>query len=209
MKTATPPINFAGSRLGEPRHVCAFFRSADEEYRVLLPFIKEGFVCGHKAVHVVSPERRGDHLKRLAAAGIDTTAAGQSGQLELRDSAETYLRGGRFDPDRMLEVFGRLAGGDAERGFPVSRIVCQMDWAGEGRSRVADLIEFEARVNDVWRRHDDAVVCVYDLTKFGGETVVEIMRTHPMVVIGGSLHQNPFFVPPAEFLAESRGRRAT
>jgi hypothetical protein len=209
MKTATPPIHFAGSRLGEPRHVCAFFRSADEEYRALLPFIKEGFVCGHKAVHVVSPERRGDHLKRLAAAGIDTTAAGQSGQLELRDSAETYLRGGRFDPGRMLEVFGRLAGGDAERGFPVSRIVCQMDWAGQGRSSVADLIEFEARVNDVWRRHDDAVVCVYDPTKFGGETVIEIMRTHPMVVIGGSLHQNPFFVPPAEFLGESRGGRDT
>jgi len=208
MKTSAQPIHFAGSRLGEPRHVCAFFRSADEEYRVLLPFIKEGFVCGHKAVHVVSPERRGDHLKRLAAAGIDTAAAGQSGQLELRDSAETYLRCGRFDPDRMLEAFGRLAGGDAERGFPVSRIVCQMDWAGEGRSRVADLIEFEARVNDVWRRHDDAVVCVYDLAKFGGETVVDIMRTHPMVVIGGSLHQNPFFVPPAEFLGEFRRRRA-
>lgn len=208
MKSAAPPISFAGSRLGEPRHVCAFFHSADEEYRVLLPFIREGLECGDKAVHIVSAGRRGDHLKRLALAGIDTTAAGRSGQLELRDSAETYLRGGRFDQDRMLEAFEQLAGGEAERGFPVSRVVCQMDWAGEGRSCVADLIEFESRVNDVWRRHDDAVVCVYDLAKFGGDTVVDIMRTHPMVVIGGSLHQNPFFVPPAEFLEEFRGRRA-
>ena len=74
MKT-TAPIPFAGSQLGEVRHVCAFFNSADEEYRVLLPFIKDGFECGHKAVHVVNPDRCRDHLQKLTAAGIDTTAA--------------------------------------------------------------------------------------------------------------------------------------
>ena len=30
------PIQFAGSVLGAQRHVCAFFHSADEEYRVIL-----------------------------------------------------------------------------------------------------------------------------------------------------------------------------
>jgi len=49
-------------------------------------------------------------------------------------------------------------------------------------------------VNDVWRSHDDAIVCVYDLAKFGGDTVVDIMRTHPMIIIGGILQHNPFFV---------------
>ena len=34
------------------------------------------------------------------------------------------------------------------------------------------------------------------------------MRTHPMVIIGGILQQNPFFVPPDEFLREFRQRRA-
>jgi hypothetical protein len=45
------------------------------------------------------------------------------------------------------------------------------------------------------------------LAKFGGETVIDIMRTHPMVIIGGILHQNPFFVSPNEFLREFRERR--
>jgi hypothetical protein len=208
MKTAAPPVHFAGSHLNESRHVCAFFHSADEEYRVLLPFIKEGFECGDKAVHVVSPNRRSDHLKRLAAGGIDSTAAEQCGQLELRTSTETYLLEGRFDQDRMLEAFEHLAGDYDEGGYPLSRIYCQMDWAAEGRSDIDKVIEFESRVNDVWRRHDDVVICVYDLAKFGGEAVIDIMRTHPMIVIGGSLQQNPFFVPPEEFLSELRERRA-
>jgi hypothetical protein len=73
---------------------------------------------------------------------------------------------------------------------------------------VEDLVEFESRVNDVWNRHDDAVICVYDLAKFGGDTVVDIMRTHPMIIIGGMLQQNPFFVPSGVFLREFRGRRS-
>ena len=199
-------ISLAGVPLGEARHVCAFFNSDAEEYRVMLPFIKEGFECGDKAVHVVNPNRRRDHLRRLATVGIDTTAAEQSGQFELRTNTETYLRNGRFDPDRMLEVFEQFASGNTKGGFPLSRIVCQMDWAADGRSHIGNLVEFESRVNNLWRSHDDAIVCVYDLAKFGGDTVVDIMRTHPMIIIGGILQHNPFFVPPEQFLRELRER---
>jgi len=204
----TAPIPFAGSQLNETRHVCAFFNSEEEEYRVLLPFIKDGFRCGHKAIHVVNPEQRNDHLNRLIAAGIDTAAAEQSGQLELKTNTEAYLRDGHFDKDRMVEVFEQLASGNAKGGFPLSRIVCRMDWAVEDGSYVDDVVEFESRVNEVWNRHEDAVICTYYLRKFGGDNVIDILRTHPMVIIGGILQHNPFFVPPAQFLPEFRERRA-
>jgi MEDS: MEthanogen/methylotroph, DcmR Sensory domain len=206
MKTAAP-ISFAGSQLAETRHVCAFFNSEEEEYRVLLPFIKDGFACDHKAVHVVNPDQRGEHVRRLVAAGIDAAEAERTGQFELRTNRETYLRDGRFDQDRMLRAFEQIASGNAAGQFPLSRIVCRMDWAAEGRSYVNDLIEFESRVNHVWERHDDAVICTYHLGQFGGDTVIDIMRTHPMIIIGGILQRNPFFVPPAEFLREIRERR--
>jgi MEDS: MEthanogen/methylotroph, DcmR Sensory domain len=201
-------ISFAGSQLDETRHVCAFFNSEEEEYRVLLPFIAEGFERGDKAVHVVNPDDRDNHLRRLAAAGINTEISQKTGQLELRANTEAYLREGRFDQDRMLEAFEKMASSNAAGRFPVSRIVCRMDWAADQGDYLDDLIEFEARVNDVWRRHNDAVICTYHLAKFGGETVIDIMRTHPMVIVGGTLQRNPFFVPPDQFLLEVRDRRA-
>ncbi|MGA7809954.1 MEDS domain-containing protein [Bradyrhizobium sp.] len=207
MKTAAAPIAFAGSELCDTRHVCAFFNSDDEKYRVLLPFIKDGFACGDKAVHVVSPEQRSDHLQRLTAAGIDLAAAEQRGQFELKTNTEAYLRDGRFDQDRMLDVFEQLASGTVRDGFPLSRIVCHMEWAADDQTHVDNLIEFESRVNDVWSRHDDAVICVYDLPKFGGAAVIDIMRTHPMIIIGGILQNNPFYTPPEQFLREVRQRR--
>jgi hypothetical protein len=37
---------------------------------------------------------------------------------------------------------------------------------------------------------------------------MDIMRTHPMIIIGGLLQENPFFIPPDEFLRELRERSA-
>jgi hypothetical protein len=191
------------------RHVCAFFANDDEEYRVLLPFIREGLSCGDKAVQVINPEARQEHLQRLAEAGIDSTAHQQSGQLQIRINTEVYLRDGRFDQDRMLAAFEEMAASArSAEGFPMSRIVCRMDWASGDQSRIEDVIEFESRVNDVWRRYDDAVICTYHLAQLSGDAVIDIMRTHPMVIIGGHLQQNPFFTQPEEFLREFRKRRS-
>ena len=46
------------------------------------------------------------------------------------------------------------------------------------------------------------------LAQFGAGVVMDIMRTHPMVIIGGILQENPFFVPPDEMLREMRQRGA-
>ena len=143
MKSVSAPISLAGSQLRETRHVCAFFNNDEEEYRVLLPFIKDGLKSGDKAVHVLNSEQHQDHLQRLTAAGINPAVAQQSGQLELRTNTEVYLPDGHFDQDRMLEVFEQLASGNAEGRFPLSRICCRMDWAVEDRSHIDDVIEFE------------------------------------------------------------------
>jgi hypothetical protein len=132
MQMTRRPISLAGSQLRELRHVCAFFSSDDEEYKVLLPFIKDGLECGDKAVHLVNPHQHVEHLHRLASAGIDPTAAQRTGQLDVKINTEVYLREGKFDQDRMLQTFEQLASGNAEGGFPLSRIVCRMDWEGRG-----------------------------------------------------------------------------
>jgi hypothetical protein len=189
MTNGAEPISLAGSHLGDTRHVCAFFSS------------KDGFDRGDKAIHVVNPDERHDHLHRLAAAE-------ERGQFELRTSADTYLREGSFDQDRILAAFEQLAGGDAKGGFPRSCIVCRMDWVAGSRVLIDDVIEFESRVNEVWRRHYDAVICTDQLRQCGGDTVIDILRTHPMAIVGGILQRNPFYVPPEQFVLELRERRA-
>jgi hypothetical protein len=200
------PIRLCGTTLRRHRHICAFFHNPDDHYRILLPFIKDGFDGGEKAVHIIDPRRRVDHVRRLEAIGIDATTAQQDGQLDLREWTDAHLRDGSFDQDRTRQLIDGIRERSARDGFPRTRFVTHMEWALEDRPGVEALLQYEARAN--LAPLEDPVVCTYDLTKFGADVVVDVMRTHPMIIIGGILQENPFFVPPDEFLEELRGRRS-
>lgn len=68
-------------------------------------------------------------------------------------------------------------------------------------------MEYETRLNYLLPKYDDPVVCTYDLSKFDASVVIDIMRTHPVVIIGDVIQENPFFVPPDQLLLELRERR--
>jgi hypothetical protein len=197
--------------ISRPR-ICGFFNSHDDEFRVAIPFISEGLEKGEKAFHTVDPQRRDEHLQRLASAGIDVTARLASGQLEVHDWNEMHLRDGLFDQSRTLAGWEQIGKQAKQEGFPVIRFVTHMEWALEDRPGVGDLLEYEARANYLWLRFKgpfNPVICAYDLTKFAGDVVIDVMRTHPLVIVGGVIHENPFFVPPDEFLRQLRERRGS
>jgi hypothetical protein len=83
-----------------------------------------------------------------------------------------------------------------------------MEWALVDLPGVEDLIEFESRVNYVIPKCDNIMICAYDLSKFSASVVIDAMRTHPVVIVGGLLHENPFFVPPEQFLLEIKERQS-
>jgi hypothetical protein len=207
MATSDHSVQFAGGILGRQRHICAFFNSTDEEHRVLRSFIKDGFDQGDKAFHLVNPVRREEHLKRLAEAGINVQEAMDIGQLEVRPWQDGPLHGERFDQDVWLASFEQVLQSGPAAGYAQTRFLADMEWALVDLPGAEDLIEFETRVNYVVPKYDDMVICVYDLSKFNATVVMDALRTHPVVIVGGLLQENPFFVPPDQFLLEIRERR--
>jgi hypothetical protein len=201
-------LQIATNALNENRHICALFNSMDEHYRVLRPFINDGFDHGSRAFHLIDPERREDHSRRLADAGIDVEGAIESGQLEVHSWQDGPLYGDRFDQDRWFDGFEQVLRSGPASGYAPTRFLAQMEWALVDLPGIDDLIEFETRVNDVVLKYDDIVICSYDLSKFGARTVVYALRTHPVVIIGGLLQENPFYVEPGQLLRELRDQRS-
>ena len=150
-------VRLAGSVLDRSRHVCAFFHRKEEEYRVLLPFIQEGFEQGDRAFHIVDPLHRPEHRRRLQEVGIDVAAAEQTGQLEVRRWEDAYLRDGHFDQNRMLALIEEVLTEGKAHGFPLTRLVANMEWALEDRPGVDDIVEYETRLNYILPKYDDAV----------------------------------------------------
>jgi hypothetical protein len=208
MATNGGSVQCAGRNLGQHRHVCALFNSVDEEHRVLRSFIEEGFERGDKAFHIVDPALWEDHLRWLAEAGIDVEQAMASGQLDVRRWQDAYLRSNRFDQDEMLALMEEVLQSAAGSGYQLTRVVGSTGWALLDKPGVQDLLEYETRLNYVLAKYSDPVICTYDLlSKLSASVVMDVLRTHPVVIIGGVLQENPFFVPPDQFLLEIRERR--
>jgi hypothetical protein len=205
---AAAPVRLAGRELHGGAHACAFFHSRDEEYRVLLPFAADGVACGEKCFHIVDPGHRQERLDHLEGSGIDVAATTKSGQVEVKTWQDAYLRGDRFDQYDMLTLIESTLREGKEAGFPRTRLWANMEWALEDLPGCDDIVEYESRLNPILSKYDDVVVCTYDLSKFSAGVVMDILRTHPMVVIGETVQENPFYVPPDKFLEELAQRAA-
>jgi hypothetical protein len=48
--------------------------------------------------------------------------------------------------------------------------------------------------------YPQVIVCMYDLDRFGAGLVVDLLKTHPRILVGGMLVENPYHVTPDELL---------
>ncbi len=205
MTRSLAPVRLAGRTISQTNHVCAFFNSREEQNKVLMPFFKDGYDQGEKLFHVVDSRLHEQHRCACQQGGIDTDAAETSGQLEIHDWEETYLKDAYFDGERMIRIIEDMLASSRAR-YQRVRVTGNMEWALKTVPGVKDVIEYETKLNYVLPKYPDTFVCVYDLNRHSGSVVMDILRTHPMVIIGGVLQENPLYVPPDEFLQELRQR---
>lgn len=206
MKAKAQPILFGGTMLREHRHVCAFFNSAAEEYETLVPFVCDGLNCGHRAYHVLPDHHKEDHFHRLRNAGIDVEKVMKSRQLEIAVPEDTYLKTGRFNKDAMLNLIQQALKAGPELGFPLTRMIAHAEAAVDDWKSAYDWVEYEIRLNSVLPNYDDPVICTFDANLLTVPHAIDILRTHPMVVIGGVLVENNFFTRPHDFIREVQSR---
>jgi len=124
----------------------AFFHRKEEEYRVLLPFIKEGFEQGDRAFHIVDPRHRPEHSAGVCKKwAIPVAEAEGKGQLEVRRWGGLPTCGTATSTrNRMLALIEEVLTGGKAQGFPLEPgWLANMEWALEDRPGVDDVVEYE------------------------------------------------------------------
>lgn len=195
----TPSL--ARAQFGEHYHACAFVMGPDEERAVIEPFFVEGMKRGEKAVYIVDPATRDEQAARLAK------HAPSEDLLDVTTWNEAHLKGGSFDPVRMMASLEELMRDHAATGRPPMRIVGQMGWVFSKPPGIEQLVAYEATVNEVLNRGKTPTVCVYDVRRLSGSMLMDLLRAHPLTVMNGVLHENPFYTPAEEMLRDLARRR--
>ena len=205
------PVNLSGHRLDSSAHICAFFDSDEEHYEAITPYFSEALAHGELLVNIYEKQDHNIHLGRLREGGVAVDAALASKQMELFTPEETYLAGGAFDVHGMLDRVKSLLEQARASRFGFLRTCADMGWALRAMDSTDALMEYEARLGFLTRQHQCTLMCAYDTRKFSRATFKDILRTHPQVLIGSTIVENPYYVTPMEYLREliaKGGKRA-
>jgi hypothetical protein len=196
---ATIDLGVSGLEVHIGDHICAFYRGAERD-DILVPFLEAGLRMGDKCICVLDAARPESLLALLDEPQVQERL--ERRQLELVDFEWVYPGSGRFVPDRMVEfwehnVHSALEGG----GYRFFRAAGEMTWALRDMPGLDQLATFESEVNRFMPRYPQVYLCVYDIERFSGEQILDMLKTHPKVLLGGMVFDNPYYIEPDEFLA--------
>jgi len=181
-------------------HLCQIYETEEEHRKLLTPYLIQGLRNNEKVLYIVDTHTAEVILEYLNSEGFDPNPYLDSGQFSIITRNEAYVKEGNFDPDRMIELLRSETEKAIKEGYGALRVTGEMTWALRGLPGSEKLIEYEAKLNDFFPGSKALAVCQYDKNQFSPEILLNILKTHPIAVIGTEICDNPFYVPAKAFL---------
>jgi MEDS: MEthanogen/methylotroph, DcmR Sensory domain len=186
-----PPSGLDGVELRLGDHICCFYSGADERDRIMLDYLAAGVRHGDKCICLVDSAD-----PQIMKARVERRQEPAPEQLLVQPAAEAYLRQGRFSRDAMISYLDEAIGAAlGPAGFPLVRATGEMTWVLPGPPGAEELFAYEAALNDFAPRYPQVLLCMYDVQRFGAGMLVDAVVTHPRLLVGNLLVENPWFTP--------------
>ena len=178
-------------------HICAIFEEPSQQDEIMGGFMAQGLRAAQRCVWV-APGRSAQHLRdSLADMRADLPTLEASEQLLVISDVDFYLQDNLFEPDRVMALLETLLADGQRAGYPTMRIATDLSWLRGNRIDPDLWEEFEGRQTQDLAGLPVVLVCQYDRRQLSGSIMVSAFRTHPIVIVGDAIHQNPFFVARA------------
>jgi signal transduction histidine kinase len=201
------PLIAALERLGPHDHLCSIYESPEDHYAVAIPFMRIGLDRGEKCIYIADDGTVGDVRQAMESEGIDVDRASASKALVLATKEQAYLEHGSFDPDWMFTFWKEATQLAISEGFSALRATGETEWVLRGGRGLERWMEYESRLTHTLSESNCSALCQYNRRLFPPELILDVIRTHPMVIYDSAVCQNLYHVPPAEFLGTNRTAR--
>lgn len=183
-------------------HICGVFSGEEERDQILMPFLQVGLASGDKCICVIDGTAPGQIVATLGPGG-EAAALTAGKQLEVIGASEMYLRSGRFSAGEAIGVW-KAAISDAMYAGQFDVVRAVETWSR--RDVIPDMNELlmlESEMNRYLPLYPQVIMCLYDIDQFGSGALVNLVMTHPRMLMGGMVIENPYYLTPDEVLAKA------
>ncbi len=182
-------------------HICGFFKTKEERDQIIYDYMHAGngptdfvLVCLDEEEH----EEFKDRIKNFYP--DDYVFMQNQRQFQLGKNKDTYYRSGEFSPWEMEDNLQKAYQKALQDGNKNVRGTADMIWAKKAIPGAEMLMAYEARLNMFIKGKRWSSFCLYNLTQFSGDIIIQAMQTHPFIFNEGKLTENQYYIDPETWL---------
>ena len=195
-------VEGTSARIPPGSHICQLYNKVDEIRNVTARLLLTGLNAQERCLFAGTPASVREIEDALDKMGAEVEALKEAGQLIMQTDREPFLVGKRFDPYHLLSThntFIAQAHRDQWRGV---RISIDMTWLTRDVATPEQILKYEAASDAVFTFQNAPIIALmhYDYSKLPGALVVELLKLHPIAVVGKYIKRNPYYLNSEQYL---------
>ena len=191
-------------RIPPGSHICQLYSKVTEIPSVTARLLRVGLSLSEKCFFAAAPAQVKELREELRKLQVDVDALVESGQLVLREERESLLaaNGKRFDPYFLLSQHQTFIAQALREGWQAVRISIDMTWLVKDIATPEQILKYEAASDAVFTFQNAPIIALmhYDHSKLIPSLVVEMLKLHPISVVGKYIKRNPFYLNSEQYM---------
>jgi len=189
-------------RIPPGSHILQLYNKVNEICGVTARLLEVGLSAQEKCMFAGSPATIREMEEALTKSGVDVAAAVQSGQLVFISDRDSLLVGKRFDPYHLLSTHQTFIAQALREDWKAVRVSMDMTWLTHEIATPEQILKYEAASDAVFTFQNAPIIALmhYDYSKLPGALVVEMLKLHPIAVVGKFIKRNPYYLNSEQYL---------
>ena len=183
-------------------HLCQIYSRPDEVPQIAAAVLGGELPLSRELSVFIGPPAAAVQVEALLSQQIKGLADFKdAGQLVLTTDRVPYLSHGRFDPYYLLASHLTLINQARTQQLEAVRLVIEMSWLSEGLASPAQILKYEAMCDSVFTFQQKPIVVVaqYSASRIGDQIAGEMMKLHPLAIVGKYLRRNPSYLNSEQY----------
>jgi len=190
-------------RIPPGSHICQLYSKVTEIPGVTARLMRVGLSLSEKCLFAAAPAQINELREELQKLQVDVGGLIETGQLVLYGEREVFLaNGNRFDPYFLLSSHQTFIAQALREGWQAVRISIDMTWLTRNIATPEQILKYEAASDAVFTFQNAPIIALmhYDYGKLQPNLVVEMLKLHPISVVGKYIRRNPYYLNSEQYM---------
>ena len=190
-------------RIPPGSHICQLYSKVTEIPGVTARLLRVGLSLKEKCLFAAAPAQVQELRDELEKLQVDIDELVASGQLVLIDEREPFLADKkRFDPYFLLSSHQTFIAQALREGWQAVRISIDMTWLANDIAKPDQILKYEAASDAVFTFQNAPIIALihYDHSRLLPSLVVEMLKLHPISVVGKYIKRNPYYLNSEQYM---------